>query len=1050
MKRLTTAVLAVCAAAGMGLATAQQADLRTTLSQPITFEAPTGTSCAPGTSNLIVHDDGVAENGYGWQATVTDGRLADKFTPAAYPATISTVCFALITNAGINTLNFNIVVYAADGAGGTPGTVLGSKAVVGHPVSISGVPVTPTFEAFDISDLNLNIASGSVYISANWVPTSTGAGVFVASDETAATPSAGGYSWSNTGPWQTIETAHPAYRSLMIRAAMPLAGPGAPSLAKAFAPTLIDAGATSTLTITLNNSSQPTAATLASALTDTLPAGLVVAATPNASTTCPSGTVTAAAGSGSVSLNSGAQIPANGSCTVTVKVTAASNGSYVNTIPVGALATQHGSNANAASATLQVGGNGIILSGPLNHTIAATTAGTSLNIVSGAMDDSGPISGNWDFNFWSSSNSLTLWKINSTNGGQYAVDGSGKARTFQPGDVIGPSTTFSSGTSGSVQMAADWLAGTDAYLGVKFNCNGRLPAPVAGGTCYGFVHITSTGPNGFPAVIVDTGFDGDGRPITIGGAPANDPSATVSPIMLSMSAATNGTSTATLSIANAAGSSPLTWSMSARSSSQPLRPAAVELVSKEAGISPNVEEKLVTLRNRAPRLAAGGAFSPLQNAAPWASGSTIQFMLDDGSYEDNIGWVDNSVTPNVEFPAIWVNRFTVTQALTVDSISIMWPNNTDGTLVGKQVNLVAYYDADGDGNPANSVRLGTDKLVTIGALNTFETYVTSFSVPGAGDVYIGFIDSFAAGGVAPALYPAAIDTSSTSAARSYVAAMNTGDANPNLGANDVIGTIDSFGFAGNWLIRATGEAGGSGPCTGPVVPWLTAAPSSGSVNGGASTNVTITANPAAGSLAAGSYDAQLCITTNDPAHPLIEVPVSLTVTQPDLIFKDGFDGSAGNPDIVVSGPINHLVQNNLDGTSVNWITGDIQDADVPNYHFNPYNNNVQLTFWWNTGAPDIAGVSGSAGTSDFLVLQSGAVIGPASTWSTTNNPGPAAWAAGADGYLGFRFNCSSLPSPPASGICYGYVHLRTTAPAGFPATIVDYAYNKAGDPITVP
>lgn len=129
--------------------------------------------------------------------------------------------------------------------------------------------------------------------------------------------------------------------------------PQAPTLAKAFAPATVAAGSSSTLTITLSNSNA-TAATLGAALTDTFPNGLVVAATPNASTTC-GGNVTATAGSGSVSLAAtGAVIPANGSCTLNVDVTAANAGSYANTIAAGALQTSAGNNASAAAATLTV------------------------------------------------------------------------------------------------------------------------------------------------------------------------------------------------------------------------------------------------------------------------------------------------------------------------------------------------------------------------------------------------------------------------------------------------------------------------------------------------------------------------------------------------------------------------------------------------------------------------------------------------------------------------------------------------------------------------
>ncbi|MGQ0801774.1 MAG: S8 family serine peptidase [Pseudomarimonas sp.] len=127
----------------------------------------------------------------------------------------------------------------------------------------------------------------------------------------------------------------------------------APTLSKAFAPTSITTGQTSTLTIALGNG-DTSVSTLSANLVDTFPAGVVVAPTPNASTTCGGGNVTATAGSGSVSLASGATIPASGSCTVAVDVTSAAAGAYANSIPAGSLQTSTGNNAAAADATLTV------------------------------------------------------------------------------------------------------------------------------------------------------------------------------------------------------------------------------------------------------------------------------------------------------------------------------------------------------------------------------------------------------------------------------------------------------------------------------------------------------------------------------------------------------------------------------------------------------------------------------------------------------------------------------------------------------------------------
>lgn len=261
------------------------------------------------------------------------------------------------------------------------------------------------------------------------------------------------------------------------------------------------------------------------------------------------------------------------------------------------------------------------------------------------------------------------------------------------------------------------------------------------------------------------------------------------------------------------------------------------------------------------------------------------------------------------------------------------------------------------------------------------------------------------------------------------------------------------------MVVTLADEAASADCQNPGdVPWLAALQPSGLVVPGGFADVSITAD--AGDLAEGTYAANLCVATNDPTQSLVAVPVSLTVTPPVGLFCSGFEvGDNGacrsldppvDENIVLSGPINHAIAIDIDGTSVNWITGLIQDADVPGAHFNAYDNDAQLGFYWQGGAPDIAGVSSSATSSDFLVLHAGAMVGPSSVWSTVHNPGPAQWAADADGYLGFRFNCSTLPDPPASGICYGYVHLRTTAPRGFPATIVDYAYDRSGAAITIP
>jgi ice-binding like protein/exosortase sorting signal-containing protein len=126
-----------------------------------------------------------------------------------------------------------------------------------------------------------------------------------------------------------------------------------PTLGKAFSPATISAGGVSTLTVTLSNPNAATAA-LTAPLIDTLPSGVVIAATPNVSTTCGGGAPVAVAGGSTVTLPAGSSIPANGNCTLTANVTAAVGGSYVNTLAAGALETTNDNNAGPAVATLTV------------------------------------------------------------------------------------------------------------------------------------------------------------------------------------------------------------------------------------------------------------------------------------------------------------------------------------------------------------------------------------------------------------------------------------------------------------------------------------------------------------------------------------------------------------------------------------------------------------------------------------------------------------------------------------------------------------------------
>ncbi|WPB56143.1 Ig-like domain-containing protein [Xylophilus sp. GOD-11R] len=94
------------------------------------------------------------------------------------------------------------------------------------------------------------------------------------------------------------------------------------SLAKSFSPSSFSSGATANVVLTLTNPATTLAAS--ASFTDTLPASLMVAATPAIGGTCSNatstGVVTATAGGGTIKV-AGVNVPAGGSCTVTVAVT---------------------------------------------------------------------------------------------------------------------------------------------------------------------------------------------------------------------------------------------------------------------------------------------------------------------------------------------------------------------------------------------------------------------------------------------------------------------------------------------------------------------------------------------------------------------------------------------------------------------------------------------------------------------------------------------------------------------------------------------------------
>jgi CSLREA domain-containing protein/fimbrial isopeptide formation D2 family protein/uncharacterized repeat protein (TIGR01451 family) len=167
-----------------------------------------------------------------------------------------------------------------------------------------------------------------------------------------------------------------------------------PSITKAFGAASIPLNGTTSLTFTIQNPNTSLALT-GVAFNDSLPAGLVIASTPNLTNSC-GGTATAAAGSGSVSLSAGT-LAASASCTVSVNVTGTTAGVKNNSVTV---SSTEGGTGNTSNASISVVGAPVIikafgaasipLNGSTSLSFTITNSNTTVALTGVAFSDTLP------------------------------------------------------------------------------------------------------------------------------------------------------------------------------------------------------------------------------------------------------------------------------------------------------------------------------------------------------------------------------------------------------------------------------------------------------------------------------------------------------------------------------------------------------------------------------------------------------------------------------------------------------------------------------------
>ena len=350
--------------------------------------------------------------------------------------------------------------------------------------------------------------------------------------------------------------------------------------------------------------------------------------------------------------------------------------------------------------------------------------------------------------------------------------------------------------------------------------------------------------------------------------PSVNPEINVNPFTLSSRQSTNTTVVKTLEIQNL-GSGTLTWSID---ESPTTRLLEVKPYADES------EAPLVAATNNSLRSRLGlitERDSPTTQASPAMNSSpsdTVELTLDDGTSENGIG-------DDGQF--VWLNRFTPNAGDYPLALEEIWVQfGSSEVNAGDAIEIVVHEDTDQDDNPGTGASLLAAYRTIIVAADglTWSKYrlPNPLVLNGPGDVLIGVVNRYSSEGNND--FPARLDTSS-SQGRSWVGSYNSGNAPSTIiyPADESWGTIDSFGFPGNWMIRGIASTNGGNGCTTSDISWASVWQSSGSTSAGGSSQVSVTFDSTG--LDAGTYTGNLCINSNDVEDPQIVVPLTLVVNE---------------------------------------------------------------------------------------------------------------------------------------------------------------------------
>ena len=479
------------------------------------------------------------------------------------------------------------------------------------------------------------------------------------------------------------------------------------------------------------------------------------------------------------------------------------------------------------------GSNGVHASGVLNHHVPDAGDGSHINFTRVAVQDGAPGSGDWDVQLSVQDGalrfeSLPLYDV------RWVLD-SGKVAALQPGAVVGPASAFQP-ASGAADAATAWTTGSDAYAGFRFHCDGRLYNAVAGGTCYGYLHVYTEATTGVPVTVVEYVYDGDGQPLTIRQGSPTDPVARVTPQRAAVLLYPGTSTTTPLKIDNL-GARSLDFDFS-------------ESVSSAIGSQPRGGTAPGTID-----------ISQMNYQMP---------VFNSGISCISAGTLDMS----------WWRRFYFNEHPVVESPATIH-SVTIGVETGPPTPVTVRVYAIPHSVPPNVIPYDQLQLVGQGTA-VLEGDMTLATIPIAPAATISdtaqydMVVEYHIDGSDGPFYPGANPSPQT-----HPSFLSSNEPACQFGQPGYPDSSDAS-FPSFHLIMSVNVDGHAlqDNCDDPQdVPWLAIAPAYGSVAGGSTLDAQVAVDST--DLAVGKYSANLCMASNDPAAPLQSVPVDLTVA-PDI------------------------------------------------------------------------------------------------------------------------------------------------------------------------